>query len=119
MSYTSAYYYTKLLAIFTPCQKALKIWPTGDLQLTGLANRWSFERWASRNWQRIATPSPPCISDIDDFKSTVMMRHDVGDSVFCSICQSLRVTTFIQIERIMNTIIPSRALLGTSSFLMS
>ncbi|WP_065679391.1 GGDEF domain-containing protein [Vibrio atlanticus] len=79
--HTSAYYYTKAVSYIQRLYKE----GIEDLALTGLANRWSFERWAT---EKLATVDSErsltalVFLDIDDFKGiNDSYGHDVGDSV--------------------------------------
>ena len=83
--HTSAYYYTKAVSYIQRLYKeGIEDLAYRD-QLTGLANRWSFERWAT---EKLATVDSErsltalVFLDIDDFKNiNDSYGHDVGDSV--------------------------------------
>ncbi|MFA0070166.1 GGDEF domain-containing protein, partial [Vibrio breoganii] len=83
--HTSAYYYTQAVSYIQRLYKeGIEDLAYRD-QLTGLANRWSFERWAS---EKLATVDSErsltalVFLDIDDFKGiNDSYGHDVGDSV--------------------------------------
>ncbi|HAS6196739.1 TPA: GGDEF domain-containing protein [Vibrio vulnificus] len=85
--HTSTYYYSKVVHyIQSLYQEGIEDLAYLD-QLTGLANRWSFENWAKDKLREIdATPST-CITalvflDIDNFKHiNDAYGHDVGDRV--------------------------------------
>ncbi|MCG9553271.1 GGDEF domain-containing protein [Vibrio sp. Isolate31] len=83
--HTSAYYYTKAMSYIQRLYKeGIEDLAYRD-QLTGLANRWSFERWAVEKLatvDRERSLTALVFLDIDDFKGiNDNYGHDVGDSV--------------------------------------
>ncbi|KAA8602946.1 GGDEF domain protein [Vibrio cyclitrophicus] len=83
--HTSAYYYTQAVNYIQRLYKeGIEDLAYRD-QLTGLANRWSFERWASEKLATIDSKhslTALVFLDIDDFKGiNDNYGHDVGDSV--------------------------------------
>ncbi|MCW8333850.1 GGDEF domain-containing protein [Vibrio paucivorans] len=82
---TSAYYYSKVVNyIQSLYQEGIEDLAYMD-QLTGLANRWSFENWAAEKLIEKSNSSQITalvFLDIDDFKSiNDTYGHDVGDRV--------------------------------------
>ena len=83
--HTSAYYYNKVVS-YIQClyQEGIEDLAYMD-QLTGLANRWSFENWASEKLRTVETKrsvTALVFLDIDNFKSiNDNYGHDVGDRV--------------------------------------
>ena len=83
--HTSAYYYTKAVSYIQRLYKeGIEDLAYRD-QLTGLANRWSFERWAIEKLTTVDSErslTALVFLDIDDFKGiNDSYGHDVGDSV--------------------------------------
>jgi len=83
--HTSAYYYTKAVSYIQRLYKeGIEDLAYRD-QLTGLANRWSFERWATEKLTTVDSErslTALVFLDIDDFKNiNDSYGHDVGDSV--------------------------------------
>ncbi|KZX59692.1 diguanylate cyclase [Vibrio sp. HI00D65] len=83
--HTSAYYYTKAVSYIQRLYKeGIEDLAYRD-QLTGLANRWSFERWAIEKLTTVDSKrslTALVFLDIDDFKGiNDSYGHDVGDSV--------------------------------------
>ncbi|WP_299691628.1 GGDEF domain-containing protein [uncultured Vibrio sp.] len=83
--HTSAYYYTKAVNYIQRLYKeGIEDLAYRD-QLTGLANRWSFERWALEKLAIVDSErslTALVFLDIDDFKGiNDSYGHDVGDSV--------------------------------------
>ncbi|MEZ8061580.1 MULTISPECIES: GGDEF domain-containing protein [Vibrio] len=83
--HTSSYYYTKAVSYIQRLYKeGIEDLAYRD-QLTGLANRWSFERWATEKLTTVDSErslTALVFLDIDDFKNiNDSYGHDVGDSV--------------------------------------
>lgn len=91
---TSSYYYDKVVSYIQSLYKE----GIEDLaymdQLTGLANRWSFESWAEEKLELIKDDksiTALVFLDIDDFKSiNDTYGHDVGDRVLQHFAGRLR-----------------------------
>jgi diguanylate cyclase (GGDEF)-like protein len=92
--HVSSYYYTKAVGYIQRLyQEGIEDLAYRD-QLTGLANRWSFERWAI---EKLNTVNPNnsvtalVFLDIDNFKTiNDSFGHDVGDSVLQHFAQRLK-----------------------------
>lgn len=92
--HTSAYYYTKVVNyIQSLYQEGIEDLAYMD-QLTGLANRWSFENWASEKLHTVNTDKSVTalvFLDIDNFKTiNDNYGHDVGDRVLQHFAKRLK-----------------------------
>ena len=94
--HTFAYYYTKVLNyIQTLYREGIEELAYFD-QLTGLANRWSFETWARAKLDKINHSSDGSITalvflDIDNFKHiNDTYGHDIGDQVLQAFATRLK-----------------------------
>ncbi|WP_194436405.1 GGDEF domain-containing protein [Vibrio fluminensis] len=91
---TASYYHSKLLSYIQSLYKE----GIEDLayldQLTGLANRWSFENWAHTKLvevRNLSTTTALVFLDIDDFKEiNDTYGHDVGDRVLQNFSRRLK-----------------------------
>ncbi|MGF1909251.1 GGDEF domain-containing protein [Vibrio kasasachensis] len=91
---TASFYYSKLLNYIQLLYKE----GIEDLayldQLTGLANRWSFEQWATQKLAEVSnlsTTTALIFLDIDDFKEiNDTYGHDVGDRVLQNFSRRLK-----------------------------
>ncbi|OLQ92284.1 diguanylate cyclase [Vibrio panuliri] len=91
---TAAYYYAKLLRyIQLLYREGIEDLAYLD-QLTGLANRWSFESWAQKKLSEVgnlSTTTALVFLDIDDFKQVNdTYGHDVGDRVLQNFARRLK-----------------------------
>ncbi|MDG2820283.1 GGDEF domain-containing protein, partial [Vibrio parahaemolyticus] len=94
--HTFSYYYTKVLNyIQTLYREGIEELAYFD-QLTGLANRWSFETWARAKLDKIKHSSDDSITalvflDIDNFKHiNDTYGHDIGDQVLQAFATRLK-----------------------------
>ncbi len=94
--HTFSYYYTKVLNyIQTLYREGIEELAYFD-QLTGLANRWSFETWARAKLDEIKHSSDDSITalvflDIDNFKHiNDTYGHDIGDQVLQAFATRLK-----------------------------
>ncbi|MEZ8104794.1 GGDEF domain-containing protein [Vibrio cortegadensis] len=92
--HTSAYYYAKIISyIQSLYQEGIEDLAYMD-QLTGLANRWSFENWAKQKLTKIEANkgiTALIFIDIDDFKViNDNYGHDVGDRVLQHFAKRLK-----------------------------
>lgn len=90
----SAYYYSKVMSyIHSLYREGIEDLAYLD-QLTGLANRWSFENWATGKLLETSTNralTAMVFIDIDDFKTiNDTYGHDVGDRVLQHFAKRLR-----------------------------
>ncbi|MDA0150165.1 GGDEF domain-containing protein [Vibrio sp. LaRot3] len=91
---TASFYYSKMVNYIQSLYKE----GIEDLayldQLTGLANRWSFEQWATQKLAEVShrsTTTALVFLDIDDFKEiNDTFGHDVGDQVLQHFSQRLK-----------------------------
>ena len=92
--HVSSYYFTKAVGYIQRLyQEGIEDLAYRD-QLTGLANRWSFERWAIEKLNTVNTNNSVTalvFLDIDNFKTiNDSFGHDVGDSVLQHFAQRLK-----------------------------
>ncbi len=94
--HTSSYFYAKVVNyIQTLYQEGIEDLAYSD-QLTGLANRWSFENWAKDKLEEIDQLPTTSVTalvflDIDNFKSiNDTYGHDVGDRVLQHFAKRLK-----------------------------
>lgn len=91
---TASFYYAKLLGyIQSLYREGIEDLAYLD-QLTGLANRWSFENWARQKLaevQNLSTTTALVFLDIDDFKEiNDTYGHEVGDRVLQNFSRRLK-----------------------------
>ncbi|MGF1754427.1 GGDEF domain-containing protein [Vibrio makurazakiensis] len=92
--HASSYYYSKVLSyIQSLYQEGIEDLAYMD-QLTGLANRWSFEHWAAKKLDSVTSDThitALVFLDIDNFKSiNDNYGHDVGDRVLQHFAKRLK-----------------------------